>query len=320
MVNSDKTAQVWSADAETRGVEQLAMILRGRLALRLERSVVVTTSVDTDVDVSLPQSEPPPPRWDQRYFALQAGVFALRAGHLEIARSRFQEARECLSYFQDGLGLVKLALAEAALAAKPDSAVPAELAQRIGATPPQAAWWQALADFAHQELCRPQWALWALDHALALGPPDTAADLRVKKLEFLLAANQAAEVLQQNAARWTAQAPIELQVLVSALVWLAAGQAADAQQQRAWAEQLMGSYLKIQEHEWLRLTVCGTRHTFSFYPDSALRIQTLALFLLIETGKSAETLAKLAALLGLPGPESAPAQISPSGEEDPDSD
>ena len=304
----DKTVRLWSAGSEVRGADVLANILRCRLMHRLEGAVVVPTELDPVACKNLPETPPPPPRWDQRDSSLWAGVYAWQAGNQAGARRAFEDARVLLTYFQDSLLLAKLDLAEAALGATGDAPCPVGIVERVRGAPPseQADWWFNLAGFAQDELYRPHWALWLLDQGLALAPSSIAAPLYANRTEGLLISGQAAEVLRQGPDAWKAQWELASKTVVAALIWIAAGQQEKTQERRRWAQRVMESYVRFDDDASPEWTFLGSSHAFLNQPESEVRTQALALFALLEQPKSAETVAKLARLLALPVPKPAP--------------
>ena len=308
--SGDKTARLWRAGAEARGAERLATVLRCRVMLRLQAAAVVPAPLNLAACQNLPEPQTPARRWDQRDSQLLAGVYALQAGHEAVARAAFQAARATLSYFQDGLLLAALDLAVAALDAKEDTPCPTAVVERIHEAPPseQAAWWGNLAGFAQDQLYRPQWALWLNDQGLVLAQKDIEAELNANRIDFLLAAGQSAEVLRQGPTVWAAQQQPRNKVVVAALIWLAAGQRANNKERWTWARRVIESYVKIEDDAPLVWTSFGSRHAFLIQPDSVVRTQALELFTLLEQPKSAETVAKLAKLLGVPMPKLAPSK------------
>ena len=299
----DRIARLWSVSADPRGASQLMHTLRCRLALRLDSSAVVPSVLEPAACESLPTPEPPAPTWDQRDAPLRIGVYALQAGHTDAARQSFQIARERLSHFQDELLLAELDLAEAALDV--DAPIPRGGAERLRRAPTgeQAAWWDSVAGFALDSLHRPQWALWAFEQALALVPKERDADLKANQAEALLAAGQSAEVLRRGPAVWKALQRPATKAVEAALSWLAAGQQAQGQARRSWAQRAMDSYLALEDGASLGWTFSGSRHAFVVQPESAVRTQALTLFTLLEQNKSDATAIELAKLLGVPGPQ-----------------
>lgn len=110
-------------------------------------------------------------------------------------------------------------------------------------------------------------------------------------------------MLRQGPAAWKDQQETGCKAVVAALIWLAAGQQAEDQPRRIWAQRAMESYLALEDTVSIGWTFSGSRHAFVVQPESAARTQTLTLFTLLEQDKSDATAIELAKLLSVPGPK-----------------
>jgi hypothetical protein len=163
--------------------------------------------------------------------------------------------------------------------------------------------WLALADFAHDALHRPRWALWAF-RELQRVPSEgqnapAASEVGANELEAQLAAGLAGEVLQRAPTVWMAQTAESNRAVVAALAWLAAMQQKKPKDLRLWSQRAFDLYSALKDDTMLGWTLDGTRFAFTSQPECKARNAALELFSLLEQKKSPATTTKLARLLGV---------------------
>lgn len=299
--SDDQTVRVWMTAPATLGAEPLTRFLRSRLALRLEGGACVSAELESD-----PKQEArglSPPRWDLRESLLWPGIYALQAGHKEVARSAFREARTRLQHFQHGPHLLTLDLAEAALDEKEDALVPEPLAKRIRQVIPDASSerWMWLLCLVQDSLYRPRWAIWMTDQIRAHIPQEShhLPLLAAGRLEALLSIGQTAEVLREGEAIWKTQPDPKHKPAVAAFIYLAALQQGARREQQTWAQRVLEGFAALNQGSSRVWTFDGSRHAFSIQPDSKLRTRALDLFTLLEQKRTPEGVENLGKLLGL---------------------
>lgn len=303
--SGDQTARIWDVAPETRSAAELEILILCRSPERLRGDAIASAAIDPRACKRLAQRAPRRFVWDQKDFSLWAGIYALHAGNRIAAHAALVEARPVIEHFQDPEDLAKLTLTEAALSASLDAPAPVAIADIVSkaASDQQARIWLGLADFAHEALHRPRWALWAFGELRRVSSRiqnvATAPEVGANELEAQLAAGLAAEVLQHAPTVWRAQTAESNRAVVAALAWVAAIQQKKQKDQQLWSQRAFDLYAALKDDTMLGWTLDGTRFAFTSQPECKERNAALELFTLLEQRKSPTTTTKLAKLLGV---------------------
>lgn len=303
--SGDQTARIWDVSPETRSAAELESLILCRTPARLQGEAIILDSVDPQACKRLTAQVPRHLVWDRKEFPLWAGIYALQAGHRIAARAALAEARPVIEHFQDTEDLARLTLTEAALSASPAAPAPDSVANIVSRTAPdqQARIWLGLADFAHEALRRPRWALWAFGelHRVSSGAQTLpgGADARANELEVQLAAGLAAAVLQQAPSVLKAQTAESSKAVVASMAWVAAMQQKAQKDQQLWSQRAFDLYAALKDDTMLGWTLDGIRFAFMNQPECKTRSAALELFILLEQKKGPTTTNKLAKLLGV---------------------
>lgn len=303
--SGDQTARIWDVSPETRSAAELESLILCRTQARLQGEAIVLDSVDPQACKRLTSRVPRHVVWDRKEFPLWAGIYALQAGRRIAAHAALAEARQVIEHFQDSEDLARLTLTEAALSASPAAAAPDSVAEIVSRRPvdQQARIWLGLADFAHEALRRPRWALWAFSelHRVSARAQilQGEADVRANELEIQLAAGLSAAVLQQAQMVLNAQTAESSKAVVASLAWVAAMQQKAQKDQQLWSQRAFDLYAALKDDTMLGWTLDGIRFAFMSQPECKARNAALELFTLLEQKKSPTTTTKLAKLLGV---------------------
>lgn len=298
----DQAVRLWRCHAEERSVDELAALLRHRLAYKWQHDVIVPSALEAGASGPPPR----PPREsallvEDGQRLLQLGAAAWVSGDAAAARASLQSARSHFLAMQAPASAAVAAWSQAAIGeAQKDPAADrcyaeaVALARQHDADPAElGATFIDCARIAHDQLLLPQAALRAL--ALALSYSTDRTRVLIYQVEALIGAGQAAAALDAADSLLSSGQPyVGWRLVITCLAWVAASVLGERRQEQAWGQRALAEFkasFQLGDLGWsflpLRRTLARQPH-----PDAALELLEV-----LDGGRNQETVDRLARLL-----------------------
>lgn len=299
----DQEVRLWRCHAEERSVDELAALLRHRLAYKWQHDVIVPSTLEAESSFA-PLPRPPLDSallMEDGQRLLQLGAAAWVAGDAAAARAYLHSAR--------GHFLAMHAPAAAAVAAWSQAAIdevqkdPAAdglyaeavaLARKLDADPAElGATFIDCARTAHDQLLLPQAALRAL--ALALPYSTDRTRVLIYQVEALIGAERAAAALDAaDALLSSGLSYVGWRSLITCLAWVAARVLGERKQEQEWGQRALAEFKASFQLGDLGWSFVPLRRTLARQPDPD---GVLELLEALDSGRNQETADRLGKLL-----------------------